>query len=1066
MKTTVLHTCLSLLGASIVACSASRSEPQTDRSPGSSPGNVRLELNGTDVTPSTVDDTWNLAGSTPGWVGIDKLIDNDHTTYLWVGGGTDQITYQLARPTVITSYDIVAASESSGSPKDWRFEATQNGFDWMPLDTQTGQSFAPGTARTFALQSASPYIGVRLVITASNVTADDGALRIAEFRVGGTLPSGVVPGAPTLQAVVDSTSARLSFSATNATGYVLRRYSLDGGAKEISVSSSPYTDPDLIPGTPYVYTVQAVNGNVRGFPNTALARVVPPVPPTALKDVTALFSDPPRAQYDLAPWVVGNVTDGHMSSKWYAGSNATSWLEQSANADTVVTQYTLTSANDYPDRDPKTWELQGSVDGKQWTVLDRRQNQFFTGRLQTRRFTANTQRLAFPLYRLAIVANHGAPDLQLTEWRLFGTTSATLAPPATPTGLAANALSSDQIQLTFDRRTSRQNPETSLVVQRATDANFTQNVVERTAGPARDADAGPVFDYRALNLAPATEYFFRVKAVNAAGSSAYTSTRSAKTANASAPASFVTGNWYPKANEQLDKVYSDANIVVYRDSKVTDVPDANAIAWLTPALSEAWAYIKANYPVFSGPQLQVILGNQKGSASVTYAYSSQNAYRNAIFSFSDKWSLADRHAWKFESLMHEMNHIVESNNNEMQNSPSYSAWGDSRWGEIFMYDLFSHLASVPATGVEATHAQTLLDSWWEARDGVGAHWLQGWYYPLYTGALGNNAPANRGVAFLNKYFSLLAQYYPKFTNEYARTMNLGEYIHFCSAAAGLDLTTVARSVFRFDRRPEVEAQLAQAQLDFPDVYALYGSNRAPGFTLDPIPVSGAAGSPLTGQTLAERAGDPDLGATLTYSKQSGPTWLSVAADGSITGTPPTAGTYAAEVRVTDNGGLFDTATLTVVVSGGACTPETDAAFCSRLSAACGALTGTDNCGAARSVASCGSCNSPLTCGGAGVANACGSTGGTGPCSGLCTNPIVIPSAGFGSGALGTAATCHESKANLIGSNCSNFTARTFRINSALATCNGQPIPLPAKRNGGYCFQASAGEPAWATFSTY
>jgi hypothetical protein len=45
-----------------------------------------------------------------------------------------------------------------------------------------------------------------------------------------------------------------------------------------------------------------------------------------------------------------------------------------------------------------------------------------------------------------------------------------------------------------------------------------------------------------------------------------------------------------------------------------------------------------------------------------------------------------------------------------------------------------------------------------------------------------------------------------------------------------------------------------------------------------------------------------------------------------------------------------------------CTPETNAAFCSRNSATCGAVTGTDNCGGARTVASCGTCAANSVCG--------------------------------------------------------------------------------------------------------
>jgi len=50
--------------------------------------------------------------------------------------------------------------------------------------------------------------------------------------------------------------------------------------------------------------------------------------------------------------------------------------------------------------------------------------------------------------------------------------------------------------------------------------------------------------------------------------------------------------------------------------------------------------------------------------------------------------------------------------------------------------------------------------------------------------------------------------------------------------------------------------------------------------------------------------------------------------------------------------------------------------------------------------------------------------------------------------------------------CGNFaTGRTLRVNDTLVSCGGN-VTLPAKRNGGYCVQASAGDHPWAYFSTW
>lgn len=69
-------------------------------------------------------------------------------------------------------------------------------------------------------------------------------------------------------------------------------------------------------------------------------------------------------------------------------------------------------------------------------------------------------------------------------------------------------------------------------------------------------------------------------------------------------------------------------------------------------------------------------------------------------------------------------------------------------------------------------------------------------------------------------------------------------------------------------------------------------------------------------TLAGDASDPDAGDTLTFSKVSGPAWLTLAANGALGGTPgiTDVGLNSWSVRVTDTGGLYDTATLQITVS--------------------------------------------------------------------------------------------------------------------------------------------------------
>lgn len=92
-------------------------------------------------------------------------------------------------------------------------------------------------------------------------------------------------------------------------------------------------------------------------------------------------------------------------------------------------------------------------------------------------------------------------------------------------------------------------------------------------------------------------------------------------------------------------------------------------------------------------------------------------------------------------------------------------------------------------------------------------------------------------------------------------------------------------------------------------------NRAPVFSSDPLTTADATEDVAYAASVAIFASDADAGETLTFSKVSGPTWLTIASNGSLTGTPTNAdvGTNALVVRVTDSSGAVDEASLSIQV---------------------------------------------------------------------------------------------------------------------------------------------------------
>jgi len=94
-------------------------------------------------------------------------------------------------------------------------------------------------------------------------------------------------------------------------------------------------------------------------------------------------------------------------------------------------------------------------------------------------------------------------------------------------------------------------------------------------------------------------------------------------------------------------------------------------------------------------------------------------------------------------------------------------------------------------------------------------------------------------------------------------------------------------------------------------------DQAPGFIANPFTLPCAVANHAYGGNIATNATDPDdFASTLVCSKISGPVWLSVAANGALSGTPAgtDVGTNSFVVGVTDPSGLSGTATLLISVT--------------------------------------------------------------------------------------------------------------------------------------------------------
>jgi hypothetical protein len=120
--------------------------------------------------------------------------------------------------------------------------------------------------------------------------------------------------------------------------------------------------------------------------------------------------------------------DNNANTKWFGLQSTTPYVTSfiqyqfPSNNSYVITEYAITSANNIPARDPKSWVLEGSNDGSTFVALDTRTNEVFAGRYRKNIYQC-TNSNAYKIYRLKITAVNGETFPQISELELFDLSS-------------------------------------------------------------------------------------------------------------------------------------------------------------------------------------------------------------------------------------------------------------------------------------------------------------------------------------------------------------------------------------------------------------------------------------------------------------------------------------------------------------------------------------------------------------------------------------------------------------------------------------------------------------------
>jgi len=137
-------------------------------------------------------------------------------------------------------------------------------------------------------------------------------------------------------------------------------------------------------------------------------------------------------QQSASSQTVEMSVDGNVDSKWCLENHGKPvvWVgHYPPGMGTVVTAYAFTSAEDMPNRDPKTWTLEGSNDNQTWTLLDNHAGEKpFPQRHQRKVYTFENQQ-KFVHYRLTFPEFGSPTHFQLAEIELGGKEDPAFAAP-------------------------------------------------------------------------------------------------------------------------------------------------------------------------------------------------------------------------------------------------------------------------------------------------------------------------------------------------------------------------------------------------------------------------------------------------------------------------------------------------------------------------------------------------------------------------------------------------------------------------------------------------------------
>ena len=244
-------------------------------------------------------------------------------------------------------------------------------------------------------------------------------------------------------------------------------------------------------------------------------------------------------------------------------------------------------------------------------------------------------------------------------------------------------------------------------------------------------------------------------------------------------------------DEQLYRQALNNFVGVYFDPEVD-----RSSEWTFDLFGNIWSRTLSVYGRYGEPSSLYVVGHGEDKSTYFGTYLETSSGKRNIIDFPLTTTEFDSQT--ADQALALLASIVESAYAGNSGAPASNVW-NSKFAEIFIYDTYLS----QGLEAEAERVKAEFEAKSETYPSADSYWFRDWLLPLYQNY-------NQEVVF-NSFFNLIKTYFPSDAGSYAGTMNVGEFVHFFSGAAGVSVKQMFEDAFGWDDSRARELLIAQAR---------------------------------------------------------------------------------------------------------------------------------------------------------------------------------------------------------------------------------------------------------------